>query len=309
MALSKKDRKYVLSNYPSISIGELAGELGVSASEVRAVLASAGRKIESPGPMESGGLLRFSRVSILGVMMLVAAVSVVYLNSTRNGFHYDDIHSLLKNYDVRIDAKMNPDSLKLYYRYFLEPDLFSSRPGVAMPRPLLMCTFGFNYMISAMTCDRRQNDYARCMAANSDPKQCQAQELRSKQCKRGYDPRGWLMLNILIHLANVIIVYVGLCHLGGRRRIALIAAMLFAFHPINTEPVNYVNCRSESLGIFFLLLSLYFFSRSLWQGKIWMTAIFFVVFTLGLLTKEVVFTTLGLAAEKLEVNFWRNRIG
>ncbi len=255
MAVSKKDRAYILKAYPNLAVGKIAAELGIKPGEVKDVLAKAG--IEAKDEEKSGrkGILGYAPIHPLGIALLVAIVSVVYLNSVRNGFHYDDIHSLLQNLGVRVEWTKNPESRSLLYRYFYEPDLFSSRPNVAMPRPLLMFTFGLNYMWT------------------------------------NYEPWSWVLVNIIIHLVNVIIVYAGLSHLSGRPRIALLTAILFAVHPINTESVNYINCRSESFTVFWMLLTMYFFARSMREDRMGLAIASFVSFALGLLTKELAFTT------------------
>jgi tetratricopeptide (TPR) repeat protein len=265
MSLSKKDRKYILKNYPSMSVRELAKALGSSAREVKDVLESAGREVHDVVPGEPGPVLGHTPARFLGVMVIVAVISVIYLNSMRNGFHYDDIHSLLQNYAVQVEPIKNPQSLKLFWRYFREPELFSSRPNVGMPRPILLSTFGFNYMMGTIMCDKF-----------------------GFWCgERGYDPRGWILFNVLLHTANAIIIYIIICHFTGRGRVALLVALLFAAHPINTETVNYINCRSESLVSLFMLLTFYFFGRSLRDDRIKWFVLSMAFFALGLLSKEL----------------------
>ena len=65
--------------------------------------------------------------------------------------------------------------------------------------------------------------------------------------------------------------------------------------PVTTETVNYINCRSESLSVFFMLLTMYFFTRSLLEKQRWgLRAASFSTFTLSLLTKELGITTFGM---------------
>ncbi len=271
MPLSKKDRKYILRNYPAASIKDLARELGVKPLEVREVIEASGQAVKDRDREDlaapRGPLLGHTPARPLAIMVLVALISVVFLNSMRNGFHYDDIHSLLQNYGVQVEWTKNRESRTLFYRYFYEPQLFSSRPKVGMPRPLLMETFALNYLAGTIA-----HDY-----------------LGFGSPDRGYDPRGWLMVNILIHLINVIIIYVGLCHLTGRQRIALLTAVLFAIHPINTETVNYINCRSESFGTLWMLLSVYYFMQALQTDRPRPLTLSAVFLALGLLTKETAF--------------------
>jgi tetratricopeptide (TPR) repeat protein len=174
---------------------------------------------------------------------------------------------------VQVEWNKNPESRTLFYRYFYQPQLFSSRPKVGMPRPLLMETFALNYLAGTIMYDKFHRG--------------------SKD--RGYDPRGWLLFNVLLHMINTIIIYVALCHLTGKQRIALLTAILFAVHPINTETVNYINCRSESFGVLWMLLCMYYSVRALETDRVLHLTLACVFLALGLLTKELAFVTPFLA--------------
>lgn len=69
--------------------------------------------------------------------------------------------------------------------------------------------------------------------------------------------------NILLHAANSWLVYLVTCRVATREKvdngptIAIFAALLFALHPIATEPVNWISGRTDLFAGFFLLLSLY----------------------------------------------------
>lgn len=254
MTVNKKDRKVIIDSWPQRSAAELAQELNLKPAEVEEVLVNAGVKTDS-----SGSALGRTRPRVFVFALLATVICLVYLNSVRNGFHYDDIHSLLQNLGVRVEWTRNPESRSLFYRYFIDPTLFSSRPQVAMPRPILMVTFGLNYMISR------------------------------------YDAWSWVLVNIFLHIVNTSIIYLALCHLTGRQRFALLTALIWAVHPVNTETVNYINCRSESLSVLFMLLTMYFFTRSLLEKQRWgLRAAAFSTFTLSLLTKELGITTFGM---------------
>lgn len=66
--------------------------------------------------------------------------------------------------------------------------------------------------------------------------------------------------NVLLHLANTLLVFA-----VGRRALALravksplpalVAALFFAIHPVNTEPVNWISGRTDLLAASFLLLA------------------------------------------------------
>jgi protein O-mannosyl-transferase len=86
----------------------------------------------------------------------------------------------------------------------------------------------------------------------------------------GPSPFGFHLTNVLLHMANVALLFVLVQRLAADRRrrkpatapdpqvVALTAAVLFAVHPMMTEAVGYISGRSEVLcGTFFLGAFLY----------------------------------------------------
>ena len=71
----------------------------------------------------------------------------------------------------------------------------------------------------------------------------------------GGDPAGYHVFNLLLHLGAVLLLYECLRRLLPERA-ALVAAALFALHPVQAEAVNYVWARSILLATVFCLLSL-----------------------------------------------------
>jgi tetratricopeptide (TPR) repeat protein len=82
-------------------------------------------------------------------------------------------------------------------------------------------------------------------------------------------PRGFHLANLGIHLGNVLLVYLLIGHWAARLappgsradRIALLASLVFALHPANTEAVTYVSGRSVSLMALFYLAALVLYTR------------------------------------------------
>jgi tetratricopeptide (TPR) repeat protein len=71
----------------------------------------------------------------------------------------------------------------------------------------------------------------------------------------GLDPRGFRLTNILIHLANALLLAsIARAFVGPRA--ALAAALLFALHPVATEAVTYISGRRDVLFAFFYLAAL-----------------------------------------------------
>jgi len=91
----------------------------------------------------------------------------------------------------------------------------------------------------------------------------------------GENPRGYHLTNLILHVANAVIVYLlALALLGARPAsnlprpyrpgwnvhiAALIATLLFAVHPLRVESVAWVTERRDVLSSFFLLLTVLFY--------------------------------------------------
>jgi hypothetical protein len=109
----------------------------------------------------------------------------------------------------------------------------------------------------------------------------------------GMKPAWYHAINILFHLGNVLLLYLVCLRLFPSRSAALIAALLFAVHPANSEAVNFISARNTILALFFSLASLLTFMRARDQGKQWP---FFsaILFFCGLLSKETAFMLIGI---------------
>ncbi len=93
-------------------------------------------------------------------------------------------------------------------------------------RPLLLLSFAFNYVI------------------------------------HGIQPFGYHLLSNGIHIANGILIFLLLSRFLTSRA-SFIASLLFLIHPVQTEAVTYISGRGDPMSVFFMLLALWFFVRSL----------------------------------------------
>lgn len=132
-----------------------------------------------------------------------------------------------------------------YIPLFLKGHYTSLPLPRGMFRPLLLITFSFNYFFS------------------------------------GLQPLGYHIINILLHFLNGVLFYSLFRFLKKDIPfgLALIICLLFIVHPINSETVNYITCRSDLLVTFFILSSFLSYVR----GK-FLLPVFLYIFTL--LTKE-----------------------
>jgi tetratricopeptide (TPR) repeat protein len=108
-----------------------------------------------------------------------------------------------------------------------------------------------------------------------------------------FNPFGYHLVNILIHIANVFLVWIVLSKLriGG----AWLAAAIFALHPVNVESVAWITELKNVLMTFFYLLSIIFWLRFIEcpqpNLKNWFGYLFsFILYVLALFSKTTACT-------------------
>lgn len=132
-----------------------------------------------------------------------------------------------------------------YIPLLFKGDYSSDPVPKGMFRPLLLLTFSFNYIFG-----RTQ-------------------------------PLGYHIINLLLHFLSGIVFY-SLLRLLKKDMpfgLSLAVSLLFIAHPINTEAVNYITCRSDLFVAFFILLAFTSFVKARFVLSIFLYA-------MSLLTKE-----------------------
>ncbi len=140
----------------------------------------------------------------------------------------------------------------------------------------------------------------------------------------GAEPAGYHAVNLLIHIANAILVYllaaatfsVPLLEASRLREhagyIALFSALFFISHPIQTQAVTYIVQRLASLTTLFYLLSLLSYVKyrlsSGGTGRYVYYSAAFLSAALAMFTKEIAFT-LPMVIMLYELMFFRGAIG
>jgi tetratricopeptide (TPR) repeat protein len=106
----------------------------------------------------------------------------------------------------------------------------------------------------------------------------------------GIDPRGPHMVNLVLHIANAMLVCSVLARLTGAWWRSALVAAFFALHPLRVESVAWISERKDVLSTLFFLLSLEAYRRWTHQPTRarygWLVA----CFTLGLLAKPMLVT-------------------
>lgn len=96
------------------------------------------------------------------------------------------------------------------------------------------------------------------------------------------EPWGYHVTNIALHAINVLLVYWLVLSLSALPLAALLAAAIFAIHPVQCETVSWIASRSNLLCTMFLLLAFLAYLRNTRQYYLWSL----LFFTLSLLAKE-----------------------
>lgn len=122
----------------------------------------------------------------------------------------------------------------------------------------------------------------------------------------GAEPAGYHAVNLLIHVANALLVYVLLRRLGERAGLAFGVALLWAVHPVQVESVAWISERKNVLSTAFFLLALLAYLRFSETPRPRIYAWILLAFVAALLTKinTIVLPAIMLAYEIT----WRHRL-
>jgi len=106
----------------------------------------------------------------------------------------------------------------------------------------------------------------------------------------GLDAQAYHAVNVLLHLANILLVYAWVRSLSQSRPVALAVAALFAAHPLQVEAVAWVSARSILLSCLFYLGAMIAYVAYAKSGKVRWFAAVLVLSTLAILAKTTAAT-------------------
>ena len=134
--------------------------------------------------------------------LVLAIITVVsYMNSWCCQLVFDDISAIVNNRYIRTNETT---LLSLFGTDYWGTDITSEHSHKSY-RPLTVITFRLNYLL------------------------------------HGLEPYGYHMVNVLLHLVVSHLYYKFCVKLIQNKRTALMAAILFAVHPLKTEAVNTIS--------------------------------------------------------------------
>lgn len=98
----------------------------------------------------------------------------------------------------------------------------------------------------------------------------------------GLTETGYHIINLLLHLANVLMVYYSVFLLSNKNNVALITALFFGIHPLHTESVAWISELKDLLYTLFFLGAYIFYLKYLGkkQNKYYLLALLLFLFSL-----------------------------
>ncbi|MEK9627592.1 MAG: tetratricopeptide repeat protein [Nitrospinota bacterium] len=106
----------------------------------------------------------------------------------------------------------------------------------------------------------------------------------------GLNPGGHHLTNLLLHIANVLILFLVLFRITGGIWQSGFVAALFALHPLNVESIAWVAERKNVLSTFFCLLTLGAYSYYVCKPEVKRYLLVVLCFILGLMSKPMLVT-------------------
>jgi len=100
------------------------------------------------------------------------------------------------------------------------------------------------------------------------------------------------LANVILHSANAVLVFFLALRFLTDIRASLLAALLFAAHPANSESVSFVSGRTDLWAAMFTLIFIHLWLRrpnTSIDKRYWQLGLSLIAFTLGCLSKELLF--------------------
>ncbi len=106
----------------------------------------------------------------------------------------------------------------------------------------------------------------------------------------GLNPSGFLFTNLLLHVANTLLLFLAFSRMTGTIWQSGFVAVLFAIHPLHVESVAWIAERKDVLSTFFMMLTLLSYDRYVKVPGLgrYITALMF--FSFGLMAKPMLVT-------------------
>lgn len=106
----------------------------------------------------------------------------------------------------------------------------------------------------------------------------------------GLKPWGFRLTNVILHIANSLILFLFLERTTRRLWPSAMVAGLFALHPLHVESVAWITERKDVLSTFFALLSIAAYAGYVRRSSRWLYVLSLVLYAAGLMAKPMIVT-------------------
>src|SRR5438876_7669673 len=103
----------------------------------------------------------------------------------------------------------------------------------------------------------------------------------------GSSARAFHAVNLLLHVANTLLLFLWLCGATGAKWRGALVAALFALHPLHVESVAWISERKDVLSTLFWMLTLLVYTDYAKTGRISHYFFAFLLFGIGLMAKPM----------------------
>jgi 4-amino-4-deoxy-L-arabinose transferase-like glycosyltransferase len=103
----------------------------------------------------------------------------------------------------------------------------------------------------------------------------------------GLNAGGYHLTNLLLHLANTLLLFLVLKRMTGALYRSAFVAALFALHPLHVESVAWVTERKDVLSTLFWMLTLWAYGRYVDRPSLHRYLLALLAFSLGLMAKPM----------------------
>lgn len=169
---------------------------------------------------------------IVGLLVLLILIVLAYSNTFHASWHLDDITNIIHNRNIHVSSLTFEEWVRSVRAPFSDP----TDNSFDLYRPVAMLTFALNWFLG------KSNVF------------------------------GYHLLNIIIHCTTAILLFFTCFELlkapvlrnryqGQEHRVAFLAAVLWALHPIQIQAVTYIVQRMASLAAFFYMAGIYTFVK------------------------------------------------
>jgi len=98
------------------------------------------------------------------------------------------------------------------------------------------------------------------------------------------------LVNLLLHLLNVLLLYLLIWHISKQSRLSFFVAALFALHPLQAEVIGWTTARKDVLSVFFGLMTIHIYTRMKHSRSFWKNILLIISFALSLMAKPMMIT-------------------